>query len=253
MNGFRFDEMPENEIDRYVKESIKNSEEYEYYQKRNSNTKKTKSIKTGLAKMYEISESLDTDFDLYDGKNSSAYINKILSELKSVWGQLLSLQLTAKDSKEKALCYINESDVFMRSKEIAIKTSGSRIHIILPVLIPHKKMVKMIPDYANAYRSPIFNALKREFPGKRPVYEDRVCMIIVNNYKEKDNMIDYDNHDYSHLINCIAGFFLKDDSPEYYDLHITGRVGESSYSEIFLDKSSKFAELWNTNVIKLRK
>ena len=235
--------MSTEDIDEYLKEIAKGDNEYEKNIELDSKIAVVKEVRNNIESSAKMSSMLLKEYNLCDGLKEGSYIRELLSLTKKNWELLKRLYETS-DHKD-ALRYDERAignDMIMNGDDIIIDKGYNGYHIIFPVLLPRKKMQRLVPDYANSYRMPIYNAFMKHFGNKRPFFNTKVSVLIVHNFSGTQNFIDYDNFDYSHLINCLSGFFIRDDDPDYYDLHIYGRATKEdhSYTELFLSASSKF-------------
>ena len=95
-------------------------------------------------------------------------------------------------------------------------------------------MAKLLPSYGDGFREPLFDALRREFPGRRPKFTVRAAMIVVNTFSKESEIVDYDNFDLHNLINCVAYYFFTDDSPIFYSMHMEYTMGDTAHTDIYI-------------------
>lgn len=232
MNNY-LDEMSEEALEKYIKDNLAGDEDYEKWVKQNKRYQSAKELHSKAECIKKTSNELLKSFEIPGMAPSEAmYVNKMLYEIKKIWSILISLQDVGKKSVDDGLSFKSS---LMDSKDITIDRIGEDVYkMVLPIILPNKKHKKFIPDYDNSYRIPIYEALKRTFPGKRPRYDRRVAIVVISCYSKEQPLSDYDNVDVTHLINCLASFFLTDDGPMYYSLHMYGREAEKSSTKVYI-------------------
>ena len=230
-----FTEMTPEELQSYCDSQFSEMEEYEKLKFSDALIKEIKSISSDLKKASGISGRIEKELRMYGNIASDKLTLELLNIIKNAWGKCASLK-NKTDVRINQGFLFKESDFLMKSSDIKIEKNNTGYHIILPILIPHKKMAPFIANYAESYRMPIYNALSKRFPDKRPLFLEKCDISIIHHFKTESELIDYDNFDYTHLLNCLASFFLTDDSPKYYKLSIDGTVDGNNFSEIYLTR-----------------
>ncbi len=245
MSNALFYEITEEEIGKYISDIAGDSEEYKEMLLTNTKLSKIKEIEHESQIIQEEISNAKSKIVNYECRGVNQCYNKMFSAIKAIWQNLRWLYQERIPSVEYG--YGMNYDFFMDTKDINICEIDGAHRIILPTLIPRRKDSSKIPEYANNYRVPIHDALERKFPGRRP-YQNRACIIIVHLFSDKQGsrpIIDYDNFDYSHLINCLASFFLVDDDPNYYSLHIVGKSADKEHTEVFIGDDDDFIYIWD--------
>lgn len=236
-----FMEISDEELEEYIKGQFGGTEEYEAIKQSESISGDIRYIDGKLKKAVSVDKRLLKELETYKRITSLKLIPELIGNIKMAWEKSAALHKYVDDDKKNADFVYPESSLLMNSNDITINKTDSGYSIILPVLIPHRKMAPLIPNYIESYRMPIYNALKRKFPDKRPLFKEKCNVSILHHFETERDMIDYDNFDYTHLLNCLASFFWTDDSPKYYRLMIDGIVDGRNYSEIAL-KTKKDGE-----------
>ena len=233
-NGIEFLEISEDEFKEYCDSQFNGSEEYENNHRLQGLLEILSSGSYNLKKATSIIGRIEKEIKVYNEFSSVKLSNELLLHTKRAWESISKFASKTMVVKDDNNFLIKENDLLMNSKDIAIDKIDDGYHIVLPVRIPHRKMASFIPDYAGSYRMPIYNALKKAFPNRRPLFLNKCNILIVHHFNNEEDMIDYDNFDYTHLLNCLASFFLTDDSPKYYRLSIDGEVDGKDFTEIYL-------------------
>ncbi len=234
-NGsINFDEMSDEELNNYCDSQFGGTEEYEDKKFTHKLMAEIKSVNSDLKTASISCTRVANELRQYNSVSSAATVKKIMSNIKTAWEKCSNfMQLAGFENKQEGYFY-PESSSLMDSKDIVIKRIPDGYNIVLPRLVPHRKLAPFVPDYIESYRMPIYNALKREFPGNRPLFLNRCDILIFHHFETESSLIDYDNFDYTHLLNCLTSFFLTDDSPKYYRLIIDGAVDGKNYTEVSL-------------------
>ena len=242
MNDF-LQEMTEDELESFIKSSMSGEEEYEKTARTNKRHQQAVGLVKKIESLLDTGEALVRTYEV-PGKASeeAADIDKMLFKTKSIWEELFSMQVVTKES-------INEDSridkTLMDPDNISVEEIEKDIYkISLPIVLPNKKHRRFIPNYDNAYRMPIYESLRRAFSGIRPRYDEKVSVIISYTFPDTQKITDYDNIDTVHLLNCLASFFLIDDSPTFYNLHACGRVGEESRTDVYVMPEKSFPSVW---------
>ena len=83
--------------------------------------------------------------------------------------------------------------------------------------MPEEKDIKR--DGRDYYRLPLYEALGAYLGGVPRIHEERMTITFINHGSRSANPCTC-RRIYSHAINALADFFLTDDSPPYYSMHI---------------------------------
>ena len=236
-----FAELDDEQINQYIQDNL-NEEEYSQYVKAGSVMSDFDSIERYIGHMQKAVKKLKDDMKNGYGVNARE-LGILMDKNRILWQKASDLSgYVTEDAKSG----IGEGgSILMKAEDIEIESIQEKIwHIKLPVLLPDKKLSMYIPKYEAAYRMPVQKALSDKFPGSRPRYYEKASIVIIHNFEEGQKVRDHDNFDYSILINCLATFFLTDDGPAFYDLHIAGRTGERSFTEIYLTPEANFKKIW---------
>jgi hypothetical protein len=233
--SINFDELSEEELNNYCDSHFSGMEEYEDKKFVNKLSSEIKSVNNDLKLASSLCSRVTKDLRNYDTISSAVTVKKILVNIKTAWEKCSDfMQHADLEAKNKGYIY-PESNSLMDSKEIIVTRIPEGYNITFPRLIPHRKLAPFIPDYIESYRMPIYNALKREFPNKRPLFVDVKCdVLIFHHFATENDLIDYDNFDYTHLLNCLASFFLTDDNPKYYRLIVDCAIDGRNFTEVTL-------------------
>ena len=241
--------LTEEELSKYVDDSIGGSEEYDLIQRDRRAKEEIKRIETAVRRVEDYIKSARNRYNDGDHAGFAEAMAGITKSTKTIWNLSYNLsELTGE--KNVSLPTGGKMSFLMDENKIKVERLNKDVDIwkiTLPILLPRKKMSAAVPGYADSYRVPIHHALEREFPGKRPRYYDcKVDVVVRHLFGEGQKNIDFDNFDYSHLLNCLAAFFLTDDSPTFYNLHFTGKRSEQeSKSEIYIIPHNAFYSVWN--------
>ena len=238
-----FKELSQEELNRYIEEMAGGSEEYIKKQKADRIFLKISEIKKHIKQLSDSCEEFRRQYKMNSSVNLTSYLTGMQLLYKKIGECLYWFGDNISDVEDyKTGISLNP---LMDSRKIKIEEYNGIYRILLPSLIPHKKMKQMIPDYAINYRTPILEALFGYFGDTRPKLGDKACMVIIHCFKDGDRVVDYDNFDYTHLINCLASYFLIDDDPEHYTLHVAGSKGNESHSEIFISNKENLKNIWD--------
>ena len=233
-----FEELTDEELNKYVDDHFAGTDEFKEQERKKRKEGILKSIKKNTKDLSSLSE-------VYKGipRNNpellAASAGQMLSISKTLWDKCYQLRASVPAGRTGGRYGDDLEGIFKSSEIKAEKLENGYIHIVLPSLIPHKKMKESIPRYADNYRMPLYNALSRVFPTVKPVFSCRAAVLITHIF-DGDSLVDYDNFDYVHLLNCIADFFLVDDSPLYYSLHINAKQGDFPHTEVHLMPEKDF-------------
>ncbi len=232
--SINFDEISDEELNKYCESQFGGTDEYEERKFAHKLSSELKSINNDLKQASVLCNRVSREIKTYNSVSSAVTVKKIMVNIKTAWEKCSNFMQHAGLNEKHDSFILPESDSLINSNDIVISSISNGYNIVLPRLIPHKDLAPFIPDYIESYRVPIHNALKKKFPDNRPMFLDKCEILILHHFETERDLIDYDNFDYEHLLNCLALFFLQDDSPIFYRLIIDGTVDGKNYTEITL-------------------
>ncbi len=239
-------EIGDEELSSYVDVMLSGEEEYETKKRASSYASRLEDMDQSVKMIERSLSSLKVHFSPFVRDLANKGCLSLIKHIKKLWSDSywLLTHTGSKDVSASALARTSEELSLMESDDISIDRIGEwRYKITLPILLPKNDMIGLLPDYADGFRRPLFNALKSMFPSRRPKYTCRAALLVLSVFADPADVVDYDNFDIRHLINCVAYYFLTDDSPIYYSLHMEYSMGDTSHTEIYLVPEDDYQDL----------
>lgn len=190
----------------------------------------------------KLSESIEYGFE--DSMTNKAYLGlynaiKRLSKTMNATSEVFASGSSSNSYGTKTVdCNVDVEEL-----------QDSILHIKFDILLPLKVyyMVSATHQVAQEgvrkYIRPNVHEALEHYAEKNqfPIYNGRVVFYIRHTYSSRNNMRDNDNFELKQTIDDIQPYILPDDSPIHCSLYSEGRVGESTYSEIFVIPESIFS------------
>ena len=189
-----------------------------------ANNKTVETIKRLNLDYQYIKENILTDESQY---------RKVLDD---IWDLYDSVLMESYEVRSMSLEKVRKSSVSISEKDlggIIVKDLQEGIELYLPRLLPNKKKISDKNGDINLFKTRLYNAVNFfvEKNKNAVFFASKVDIVIHQYFKSPASVKDYDNCDIKQLIDVVAAFFMKDDSPIEYNLHMYGDIdGQDNYT-----------------------
>ncbi len=184
--------------------------------------------------------SLDYEYIREDILSDEEQYRKVIDDIWSIYDAVIA---ESYNKQKESINKVSKIKLIDDDKGGIIFTrTENGVEIFFPRLLPNKKKLADKNGDIELFKRRLHAAAKdfSEKPDGHIFFTSKTDITIHQFYKRKSGVKDYDNCDIKQVIDTITMFFMPDDSPLEYNLHMYGDLdGKENYTIISIEKEKQ--------------